>query len=1055
MLSSQCARRNSRVRLTLLFTILVGLVFSVLINLPMSSHASRGLSATPAGSNGKKLRPEFVPGEALVRYQNETTAKLQETALSVLISQGRSFSVQIERFEGSDLVDGLRLAHVAPEDTLNAIQALREQPGVLYAEPNYIMHADVTPNDPQFGSQYAWPKIGAPTAWNTTTGSSNVVVGVIDEGIDINHQDLAANIWTNPAPGSISGITGDLHGYDFLNNTGNFAAGDHATHVSGTLGAVGNNGIGVVGVNWTVRLMSLKFLGAGGGADSDAIRACSYAKQMRDLWVSTGGAKGANIRVLNNSYGGAGFTQAFLDAINALNQSGILFVAAGGNDSSNTDTSPHFPSSYKAPNVIAVAATDSNDALASFSNFGPQSIGLGAPGVNILSTETNNTYVFESGTSMSSPHVAGSAALLCAANPNLTVQQLKSLLLFNGDPVASLNGKTLTGRRLNVANSFQALAENDVTPPGTVTNFQVNSQSGRSFNLGWTASGDDGAAGQASLYQLSFTDSITGAVLPLTSFAPPASGTAQTMDVKVPYRHRFGTITMREFDNVGNEGTPASVTVSISAADGDPYAPVLGASETLSTGGAHLGLTFDDRYLENYALPFSFPFFGQSFNAVTISTNGNLYFSPPPKRPNGDADDVPSSTVQLNNFKMIAGLWDDLYLGTDQRADADVYVVQPDSNTIIFRWQGVPCNDNGSGCTFGGPVNFEIELRSNGTIKTRYGSGNTSLFPVVGISGGEPDAYVITSLTSETTPINLTNAPTVTFAPTGSAPTVRGSYMLRGDFDGDGKTDLAVWRPSNGLWFIVNSSNGSLRTQGWGATGDIPVPGDYDGDGKTDIAVWRPSNGLWFIINSSDGSQRTVGWGAAGDIPVPGDYDGDGKTDIAVWRPSNGLWFIINSSNGAQRTVGWGATDDIPVPGDYDGDGKTDIAVWRPSNGLWFIINSSNGAQRLVGWGATDDIPVPGDYDGDGKTDIAVWRPSNGLWFIINSSNGVQRLVGWGAAGDIPVPGDFDGDRKSDTSVWRPTNGLWFIINSTDGSQRGQGWGAVNDVPVATPLITR
>jgi len=198
---------------------------------------------------------------------------------------------------------------LAVEDTMSAITALRARPDVLYAEPDIIMHATLTPNDPRFtsGELYGLTKIGAPTAWNTTTGSSNVVVGVVDQGIDINHQDLAANIWTNPSPGAIPGITGDLHGYNFVDNNGTVFSGSvnefHGSHVAGTIGAVGNNSIGVVGVNWQTRLMSLKFLDANGnGSTSDALRALSYAKQMRDLWVSTNGAQGANVRILNNSW---------------------------------------------------------------------------------------------------------------------------------------------------------------------------------------------------------------------------------------------------------------------------------------------------------------------------------------------------------------------------------------------------------------------------------------------------------------------------------------------------------------------------------------------------------------------------------------------------------------------------------------------------------------------------------------------------------------------------------------------------------------------------------
>ncbi len=763
------------------------------ILLAPASRARLQTTATnpPASSSApvKRAKPEFSTGDVLVRFRKdkafEGTTSLPVPQSEVTSQTGalsgpqrvasqlnqEQVSIRVDRFEGSDLVDGLRIARVAPEDTMKAIAALKALPDVLYAERNYIRRADTTtPNDPSFSQLYGLQKIGAPQAWDITTGSKSVVVGVIDEGIDTSHQDLQANIWVNPSPGSIPGITGDINGYDFFHNSGNVFSGllseSHASHVAGTVGAVGNNGVGVVGVNWQVSLMSLKFLGPNGGTDADAIRAFNYARQMHDLWISSGGSKGANLRALNNSYGGGGYSQAMADAINALAQDGILFVAAAGNEGVNTDiTRPNYPSDYNLPNVISVAATDSADQLAGFSNYGPRSVTIGAPGVSILSTTPGNTYQYFSGTSMATPHVTGAAALICAKYPNIAVQNLRAALIFNGDIIPALQGRSLTGRRLNVFNSFQALAQNDVTPPGTVGNFQIASQLGRAANLSWIASGDDGAVGQASLYDISFTDQSTGAVIPLTSVIPAASGVAQSASISIPYRHTAGTVKLREFDKVGNEGIPATVSVNIDPIIADPYVMSLRSPAALSTGGTPLGLTFDDRYRESYPLPFAFPFFGQNYNAVTISTNGNLYFSPPPKRSNGDADDVPSSTADLARFKMIAGLWDDLTLETIWRSDADVYVVQPDSNWIIFRWQGVPCHDQGYGCTGGDPINFEIELGSDGRITTRYGSGNTNLNPVVGISGGEPDAYVIDALTSEDLPKNLTDARSATFTP--------------------------------------------------------------------------------------------------------------------------------------------------------------------------------------------------------------------------------------------------------------------------------------------------
>jgi CSLREA domain-containing protein len=285
-----------------------------------------------------------------------------------------------------------------------------------------------------------------------------------------------------------------------------------------------------------------------------------------------------------------------------------------------------------------------------------------------------------------------------------------------------------------------------------------------------------------------------------------------------------------------------------------------------------------------------------------------------------------------------------------------------------------------------------------------------------------------------------------------------GAAEFSGDFDGDGKADLTVYRPNTGQWFVLKSSSGYAASSvyQWGVNGDVPVPGDYDGDGKADPAIYRPSTGDWFILLSGTNytMYATHRWGVSTDFPVPGDYDGDRKIDPAIYRPSTGQWFVLTSStNYASSVYYWGATGDIPVPGDYDGDGKFDPAVYRPSTSTWFFLKSSTNytAGSSYQWGAAGDIPVPRDYDGDGKVDPAIYRSSTGTWFFLKSSTHYTAwgTYQWGMAGDVPVPGDYDGDGRADLVVYRPSANLWYILYSSTnyGTSSVYQWGAGGDLP--------
>jgi subtilisin family serine protease len=395
---------------------------------------------------------DYVPGELLVGFRS---------------SSARASAAALHRKTGADVVstyaavDAQRVRVPLSKDLRKVADLYARDPSVAYVEPNYIVRALAVPEDPDFNKLWGMERISAPEFWDTATGSTQILVGVIDTGVDFNHSDLADNIWINPGESGLdtngldkatngvdddgNGKVDDVRGWDFYADDNDpMDENDHGTHVAGTVGAVGNNSNGVAGVNWRVSIVPLRFLGpSGSGTTADAVDAILYAATIPGM------------RLTCNSWGGGSYSLMLKEAIRTVGDAGQLFVAAAGNDAANNDAYAHYPSSYDNENILSVASIAANGTLSSFSNYGRESVDLAAPGSAIYSTVPGDAYDTFSGTSMATPHVAGAAALLWSTDPGASMTDVRQALLEGAEPNAALDGRVKTGGELDLVLAYE------------------------------------------------------------------------------------------------------------------------------------------------------------------------------------------------------------------------------------------------------------------------------------------------------------------------------------------------------------------------------------------------------------------------------------------------------------------------------------------------------------------------------------------------------------------------------------------------------------------------
>jgi hypothetical protein len=490
--------------------------------------------------------------------------------------------------------------------------------------------------------------------------------------------------------------------------------------------------------------------------------------------------------------------------------------------------------------------------------------------------------------------------------------------------------------------------------------------------------------------------------------------------------------------------TPTATATPTGSPSCTGYSPSSQAG-TITPGTDDAGNHTDDG-VTPITMPFRVLLYGTSYSNALVDSNGVMAFS------EANSTAYNSCLPRVVYTDAIFAHWDDLR--TDAGAGCAIYpggicgifttvTGAAPNRTLVVEWRTVYYAYEAA------TANFEILLHENSSdFEVVYGTlvdhGSSATAGVQRGTGTQFTQYACDGGLPNETQVNYTFGPCFTPTPTSTATP---HNRARADFDGDGITDLSVYRPSEGNWYYDSILNGFNGVH-FGEQADIPAPGDFDNDGKTDISVFRPSNGVWYRINSGDGTFAYAEFGLAGDKPQAGDFDADGRADQAVFRPSNGTWYWLRSIDEQQNGMQFGQNGDTPAVGDYDGDGKMELCVFR--GGIWYWINTTRLTLHSEQFGFGNDKPVPADYDGDSKTDIAVFRPSTGEWYVHNSGLGIYSGLHWGQNGDVPVPGDYYGRRKDEFAIYR--QGTWYVYAGSGGANVTQ-FGLSTDIPIPSKYI--
>ncbi len=1053
-----------------------------------SASPAAAADATPA-RDFTRIAPgvAYRPDRVLVRLEDGIKTAAQRDGMLAAAIPG---AVAERAFK---LVPGLARVALPPGITVaDALKRLNGRPGVRYAEPDYRVRAIRTPNDPRFGDLWGMHNTGqtggtpdadidAPEAWDLATGRTNIIVGVVDTGVDYNHEDLAAAMWRNPreipANGlddDANGYVDDVHGINAINGSGNpLDDNDHGTHCAGTIGGVGDNGIGVAGVCWRVRIMALKFLDAGGSGDtSDAITCVDYAARQ-------------GARVLNNSWGGGGYSQALKDAIDAAGASGLVFCAAAGNSGIDTDASPHYPSAYESPAILAVMATDQFDARVNISgwwasNYGRNTVDLAAPGHDILSCKRGGGYVSFDGTSMATPHVSGACALLLARNPLLTAAQVKQALMSAVD-VPAVPLVCVSSGRLNLARALVSVQPSWLTAtprggtnlaPGTAANIALRFDAGNLAAGAYT--GDVVLASNDRHTPVTNVPAVL-VILPDALRVSPAAGLSATGALGGPFSPASRVYTL------SNSGPTA---LSWQASRTQAWVTLAPGSGMLAAGAARSVTVSVNNAAA--ALPV-----GDYADTVTFS--------------NGASGAIQRRTVTLGITPILPQVFRSFLLDTDpgwtregqwafgkpQGLGGDPAVGHTGTNVFGYNLAGPYSNSMPVRCLTTSPLNCrgfrQVQVRIwrwLGVESARYdralfqASSNGSDWVSIWTNGATftdtswtQVSYDLSALADDCPALYLRWA----MGPTDSSVTYCGwniddlelqgvpmktpaQVMLQNlnqTYNGQPRRVTAVTTPA-GLPVAIaydGTTNVPVNAGSYTVVGTV-VHAAYAGGATGRLAVAKASQTVAFppvpdqvVTNrlrllAAAGSGLPVAFRVvSGPAALSGgtllSFTAAGRVSLAASQAGNANWNPAAAVTRAFTVLS--ARSPAVRNADFDGDGKADPAVYNEATGTWTVLLSSAGYARFVfaallggpGWQA-----AAADYDGDRMADPTVLQEAAGTWKSMESGAGYalrQRTAFLGAPGRTAVSADYDGDRRADYAVYQESSGAWSLKLSSAG----------------------